>query len=215
MRRDIGARQGVRVRRLFAGRSVAELASAIVPVMVGVILAFAWNTAGSYRSTAPTPDPGLSPGVEVTAEQAAAQAWARVTPAAMTGNSPRSSDHDTRISAGFPGPGSSTRSPGPGSTGCDRATPPQPARAVRVPSVRSKGAPLDVLLTPQPGRRGQSARPAASDCSARWQPGRAADRKSAVLPSITAWPAQVPASRGAGKHLRDPRAQRQRPRARR
>ena len=133
MHRDIGARQGVRARRLFAGRSVAELASAIVPVMVGVILAFAWNTAGSYRSTAPTPDPGLSPGVEVTAEQAAAQAWARVTPAAMTGNSPR------------------------------------------------------------------------------WQPRRAADRESAVLPSITAWPAQVPASRGAGKHLRDPHAQRQRP----
>ncbi len=206
MRRDIGARQGVRVRRLFAGRSGAELESAIVPVVVGVILAFAWNTAGSYRSTAPTPDPGLSPGVEVTAEQAAAQAWARVTPAATTGNSPRSSDHETRVSAG---------SPGPGSTGCDRATPPQPARAVRVPSVRSKGAPLDVLLTPQPGRRGQSARSAASDCSARWQPGRAADRKSAVLPSITAWPAQVPATRGAGKHLRDPRAQRQRPRARR
>ena len=102
MRRDIGARQGVRARRLFAGRSVAELASAIVPVMVGVILAFAWNTAGSYRSTAPTPDPGLSPGVEVTAEQAAAQAWARVTPAAMTGNSPRSSDHDTRSLGGDP-----------------------------------------------------------------------------------------------------------------
>jgi hypothetical protein len=198
MRRDIGARQRVGMRRLLDGRSVAELASAIVPVVVGVVLAFAWNTAGPYRSTAPTPDPGLSPGVEVTAEQAAAQAWARVTAAAVTGNSPRSSDHDTRVSAG---------SPSPGSTGCDRATSPQPTRAVGVPSVRSRGVPLDVLLMLQPGQRGQSARSAASYCPARWQPGRATDRESAVLPSITAWPAQMPAGRGVGEHLRPRHAQ--------
>lgn len=203
MRRDVGARQRVRVRRLFDGRSGAGLMSAIAPVVVGVILAFAWNTAGSYRSrSTATPELGLSPGVQVTAEQAAAQAWARVTPAAMTGNSPRSSVHDTRVSAG---------PPSPGSTGCDRATPPQSARAVGMRSVRSKGAPPDVLLTPQPGQRGQSARSAGSGCSARWQPGRTPDRESAVLPSITVWPAQMPASRGVGKHLRDPHAQRQQP----
>lgn len=195
MRRDIGARQEVRVRRLFAGRSGAGLTSAIAPVVVGVILAFAWNTAGSYRSTAPTPDPALSPGVEVTAEQAAAQAWARATPAAMTGNSPRSSDHGKRVPAGPPSPGSAR---------CDRAT---------LPSVSSWGTPLDVLLMPQPGQRGQSARSAVSGCFAQGQPSRATDVESAVLPSITAWPAQVPASRGVGKHLRDLHAQRQQPRA--
>ena len=204
MRRDIGARQEVRVRRLFGGRSGAGLASAIVPVVVGVILAFAWHTAGSYRSTAPTPDPGLSPGVEVTAEQAAAQAWARATPAAMTGNSPRSPDHGKRIPAG---------PPSPGSTGCDRARPPQPASAAGVPSVSSRGVPLGVLLAPQPGQREQSARSVASGCFAQRQPGRATDVESAVLPSITAWPAQVPASRGVGKHLRGPHAQRQQSRA--
>lgn len=203
MRRDIGARQEVRVRRLFAGRSGAGLTSAIAPVVVGVILAFAWNTAGSYRSTAPTPDPALSPGVEVTAEQAAAQAWERATPAAMTGTSPRSSDNDKRVPAG---------PPSPGSTGCFRAAA-QPARAVAVPSVRSRGAPIDVLLTPQSGQRGQSARSAVSGCFAYWQPGRATDAESAVLPSITAWPAQMPASLGVGKHLRDPHARRQHPRA--
>ena len=192
------------MRRLLDGRSGAGLTSAVVPVVVGIILAFAWNAAGSHRSTTATPDPGLSPRVEATAEQVAAQAWARVTPVATTDNSPRSPDHDTRVSAG---------PPSPGSTGCDRATPPRPARAVGVPSVRSRGVPLDVLLTPQPGQRRQWARSAASDCSAQWRPGRATDGESAVLPSITAWPAQMPASRGVGKHHRAPHAQRQQPRA--
>ena len=76
MRRDVGGRRKTRGRWLFDGRRGAGLASAIAPVAVGVVLAFAWNTAGSYKPAAPAPDPGLSPEVEVAAEQAAAQTWA-------------------------------------------------------------------------------------------------------------------------------------------
>ena len=119
MRPDVGGRRKAKGRRLFEGRRVAGVTSVIAPLAVGVVLAFAWNTAGSYKPVSPTPNPGFSPEVEVAAEQAAAQTWARMTPEAhmtpaeMTGNSPGSADRDTSLPAGPTGPrGSACRRPG-------------------------------------------------------------------------------------------------------
>jgi hypothetical protein len=64
------------------------LVSAIIPVAVGFILALAWNVAGSRRAADYPANSGLAPQVSVAVEQAAAQAWARMTPVAMVGDAP-------------------------------------------------------------------------------------------------------------------------------
>jgi hypothetical protein len=55
------------------------LASTVGP-LVSIILAFAWNTAGSRSAEMPQPDPGLAPTVGTAVDQAADQVWASVTP---------------------------------------------------------------------------------------------------------------------------------------
>jgi hypothetical protein len=194
MRPDVGGRRKARGRRLFEGRRVAGVTSVIAPLAVGVVLAFAWNTAGSYKPGSPTPNRGFSPEVEVAAEQAAAQTWAHMapeahmTPAEMIGNSPGSAERDTSLPAGPTGPrGSACRRPG---------------------SASSTAAALEGLLTPQPGRRVLSVTASTAGCSAPRKPRRAGEGESPV----SARPAR-PASRGAAQQLRDLRAQAQPSRA--
>jgi hypothetical protein len=67
--------------RLLARRSRTGLASALIPVALGVLLAFVCNVAGSLGSTA---GQGLSPEVGVAVQQAATQAWASTMPATTT-----------------------------------------------------------------------------------------------------------------------------------
>ena len=52
--------------------------SALIPVIVGVLLAFAWNTVGSHQAAMTTSGSVVAPQVGVAVEQAAAQAWASV-----------------------------------------------------------------------------------------------------------------------------------------
>lgn len=74
-------RLGTRPYRTRRGRGRTGLLAAVGPVAVGVILAFAWNTAGSGQPGMPAGASGVTPEVGVTVEQAAAQAWASVPPA--------------------------------------------------------------------------------------------------------------------------------------
>jgi hypothetical protein len=80
---------------------VAGLASAVIPVAVGVTLAFAWNAAGSHRPGEYALGSGLTPQVSMAVEQAAAQAWADMTPTAMVRDSIRSSTTVSRSASGF------------------------------------------------------------------------------------------------------------------
>jgi hypothetical protein len=68
--------------RLLTRRGGAGLVSAAIPVIVGIMLAFGWNAAGSYWSGTYTTGARLAPGVKATVEQAAAQAWAHMAPPA-------------------------------------------------------------------------------------------------------------------------------------
>jgi hypothetical protein len=52
------------------------LLSAIAPVAVGIALAFTWNAAVSHAPGAAGPGSTVTPEVEMTVEQAAAQVWA-------------------------------------------------------------------------------------------------------------------------------------------
>jgi polysaccharide pyruvyl transferase WcaK-like protein len=96
--RKVGATRRAMRRRPLRRRRVG-LASAIVPVVVGVFLAFAWNMAGSHRLAGDATGGGLAPRVSVAVEQAAAQAWARMTPAAMIQSSTRPAAASTRYLA--------------------------------------------------------------------------------------------------------------------
>ena len=73
------------VRRRLGKKGGAGLVSAIAPVAVGVLLAYAWNAAGAAAphgfQSARVPN---EPYVGTAAEQAAAQAWERMTPAASS-----------------------------------------------------------------------------------------------------------------------------------
>lgn len=100
MRPDVGGRRKARGRRLFEGRRVAGVTSVIAPLAVGVVLAFAWNTAGSYKPGSPTPNPGFSPEVEVAAEQAAAQTWASTAGCAAPRKPRRAGEGESPASAG-------------------------------------------------------------------------------------------------------------------
>ena len=73
-------RGGIRLRRRLGRRGITRLASAIGPVVVGVVVAFAWNTAATHQMAGT--DAGVTPEVGLTVEQAAAQAWASSTPSA-------------------------------------------------------------------------------------------------------------------------------------
>jgi hypothetical protein len=78
--RGSGVRRASRPRGLLGTRGRAGLASTVGPVLVGVILAFAWNMAGSHAPEMPKPGPALAPTVGTAVDQAADQAWASVTP---------------------------------------------------------------------------------------------------------------------------------------
>lgn len=55
------------------------LASTVGPVLVGVIVAFAWNMAGSHGTQVPQHGAGLASTVGTAVNQAADQAWASAT----------------------------------------------------------------------------------------------------------------------------------------
>ena len=99
--------RGSRPRGLLGTRGRAGLASTVGPLLVGVILAFAWNMAGSHGPEMPQPGLGLAPTVGTAVDQAADQAWASATP-----TSTRFPDDRVSPPAG---------SRGPLGTGCDRA----------------------------------------------------------------------------------------------
>jgi len=75
-------RGGIRLRRLPGSRGMPRLVSAIGPVLVGVVVAFAWNTAATHQMAGTDAGAGITPEVGLTVEQAAAQAWASATPRA-------------------------------------------------------------------------------------------------------------------------------------
>jgi hypothetical protein len=72
--------RGSRPRGILGRRGAAGLASAVVPMLIGVILAFAWNMAGSHGAEMPQASPRLAPTVGTAVDQAADQAWASMTP---------------------------------------------------------------------------------------------------------------------------------------
>ena len=95
-------RGGIRLRRRLGRRGITRLASAIGPVVVGVVVAFAWNTAATHQMAGT--DAGVTPEVGLTVEQAAAQAWASSTP----------------------GAGKPRKPVRPAGSGCGRGKPPHP-----------------------------------------------------------------------------------------
>ena len=74
--------------RRLGRRGGMGLVSTIGPVAVGVVLAFGWNMTVSQPQRAAEAEPGVTPRVGVTVEEAAAQAWASATPRAATDNVP-------------------------------------------------------------------------------------------------------------------------------
>ena len=135
-----------RSRGPFGGQGRTGLASTVVPVMIGVILAFVWNImAGSHGPEMPQGDPGPAPTVGTAVDQAADQAWASVTPTS------------TRIPDRRPSPPAGSR--GPVSTDCARARSPRVVRAA--PAVDSAHASACPSL-----RRSPEARKKASAMSA-------------------------------------------------
>ena len=134
-----------RPRGLLGTRRSAGLASTVGPLLVGVILAFAWNMAGSHGPEMPQPGLGLAPTVGTAVDQAADQAWASVT--SVSTRFP-----DDRVS-----PPAGSR--GPLGTDCDRARSSGTVRAA--PSVDS--AHVSACTSP---RRLPEARKKASTTSA-------------------------------------------------
>jgi len=158
--------RGPRPRGLSGGRARARLASTVVPVLVGVIVAFAWNMAGSHEAGMPS-SPGLAPTVGTAVEQAADQAWASATPSSST----RIPDHRASLPTG---------SRGPAGIGCRRGS---SSRAVRVTSAGSA-----VQGTPRQARQGGAVSPACSPPQRRLP--SAAQAGAAISASTTAWSAQ-------------------------
>ena len=75
-------RGGIRLRRLLGRRGRTGLVSTIGPVVVGVVVAFGWNTAATHQMGPSGTDAGVTPEVGLTVEQAAEHAWASATPRA-------------------------------------------------------------------------------------------------------------------------------------
>ena len=94
----------MRLRRLLGSRRIAGLVSTIGPVVVGVVVAFGWNTAATHQMSVSGTDAGVTPQVGLTVEQAAAQAWASSTP----------------------GAGKPRKPVRPAGSGCGRGKPPHP-----------------------------------------------------------------------------------------
>jgi hypothetical protein len=120
-------RRGIRLRGRISRKGAAGLASAIAPVVVGVVLAYAWNAAGATAQRQIQAARSLPAYVGTAAEQAAAQAWARITPAATA----------PAVSGSAPG------SPAgwPGSRGCAPSrTAHSPRLGYRQPSPRAAGS---------------------------------------------------------------------------
>jgi len=116
--------RGSRPRGLFGTRGRTGLASAVGPVLVGVVVAFAWNMATSHGAEVPQPGAGLAPTVGTAVDQAADQAWASATP--ITTHLPYRSTPDPAVTRG------------PASSDCHRAA---ASRVVRtVPAVDSAHA---------------------------------------------------------------------------
>jgi hypothetical protein len=92
--------RGMSAPRLPGRRGRTGLLSALLPVLLGVMLAFAWNMAASHNSAMITL--GLSQNIQVTADQAEAQAWASATTgaashtSASTGTRPSASSSCSR-----------------------------------------------------------------------------------------------------------------------
>ena len=99
--------RGSRPRGLLGTRGRTGLASTVLPVLVGVIFALAWNMATSHRPQVPQPGPALVSTVGTAVDQAADQAWASATP--ITTYLPYRST------------AAPAASPGPASTVCHRA----------------------------------------------------------------------------------------------
>jgi hypothetical protein len=115
-------RGGIRLRRLLGSRGMTRLVSMIGPVAVGVVVAFAWNTAATHQMAGTDAGTGVTPEVGLTVEQAAAQAWASTTPGVVTGTAtggpPRAS--------GSARPAGQPRGSGrPASVGCNGERPRQ------------------------------------------------------------------------------------------
>ena len=92
------------------------LVSTIGPMAVGVMLAFAWNMTVSQPQRVAEGEPGVTPRVGLTVEEAAAQAWASATPRAAT-------DDVSRPSSGGSQPASEPRgSSRPAGSACSRVT---------------------------------------------------------------------------------------------
>ncbi len=60
--------------------------STIVPLAIGVLLAFGWNMLTSQPHGAAGAEPGITQQVGRTVEEAAAKAWASATPHAVPGD---------------------------------------------------------------------------------------------------------------------------------
>ena len=64
------------------------LVATVGPVAAGVMLALGWNMATSQPQRAAGDEPGVTPRVGLTVQQAAEQAWARATPRGPAGHPP-------------------------------------------------------------------------------------------------------------------------------
>jgi len=106
--------------------------STIAPVAVGIALAFTWNMAGSRPQEAADRGSAVTPEVEMTVEQAAAQVWASASPLA-TAVSPRAPAGGVR--SGTRSAGHAHRPGRPAASGCHLVRPRTPERAVRLRAV--------------------------------------------------------------------------------
>lgn len=135
VRWSIPMRGGIKARRLLGRRGVSGFLSSIGPVAVGVILAFAWNMATTQQQEVAAGGSGITPEIGVAVDQAAAQAWASVTPDTAAAGSARS-PHGAAPSSR----GQSHRQGGPAGGGCSQ-----------VNSAAALTAPRSVIATWRPG----------------------------------------------------------------
>ncbi len=142
MSRRPAVQRDPRPRGLLGTCGRTGLASTVGPVLVGVIVAFAWNMAGSHGTQVPQPGAGLAPTVGTAVDQAADQAWASATQIA------------TRLPyRSTPDPAASR---GPASTGRHGARPAQVARtasAVDSARVAAYSSPRRADTTPTASSR--------------------------------------------------------------
>src|SRR5580698_9689085 len=142
---------GEKVRKRLTKKGGAGLVSAVAPVAVGVLLAYAWNAAGATRADELPQARVPAPYVGVAAEQAAAQAWARITPAASVGSSPSTGARSAGGPLGSPGGQRGTTGVEPHVTpspGCTRTTAPYPRKTVGVYGTPAPSASAIAIAAP-------------------------------------------------------------------